>query len=195
VEDAREQLLKWDRRVTAGSRPAALYVAFERALWRKISEARVPAGLLDDYLGFAGFDLADAMKSGDGVLLDALTTAVAQIPPRSEQITFRHPLAITTASRRLFNVGPFEPGGDDATVNAYFTRSNVGIGASFREILDVADWDRSVATSAPGQSEWPRSPHFSDLATLWAAGEYFQLAFSDRAVQATTEAALVLTPR
>ena len=195
VEDARRQLLEWNRRVTAGSPPAALYVAFERSLWRKISEARVPAGLLDDYLGLAGFDLAEAAKASNAVVLDALTTAVAQLPPRSVQVTFRHPLAITPAARRLFNVGPFEPGGYDGTVNAYFARSNVEIGASFREILDVAGWDRSVATSAPGQSEWPHSPHFSDLAQLWAAGEYFPLAFSDRAVQANTESLLVLNPR
>jgi penicillin amidase len=195
VEAARQQLIKWDRQIVADSPAAALYLAFERSLWRKISEVRMPAGLLDDYLGLAGFDLAEAMKAGNVVLLDALTTAVAQIAPRSTQITFRHPLGITQASRRLFNVGPFTPGGYDATVNAHFTRSSVDIGASFREILDVADWDRSVATNAPGQSEWPRSPHFSDLAKLWAAGEYFPLPFSDRAIQADTESVLVLNPR
>ena len=180
--------------MTAGSPAAALYVAFERSLWRKISEVRVPAGLLDDYLGLAGFDLAEAMKAGNTVLLDALATAVAQTP-RSAQVTFRHPLAITQASRRLFNVGPFEPGGYAATVNAYFTRSNVDIGASFRQLVDVADWDRSVATNAPGQSEWPASRHFADLATLWAEGEYFPLSFSDRAIQANAESTLTLEPR
>ena len=68
-------------------------------------------------------------------------------------------------------------------------------GASFREVIDLADWDRSVATSAPGQSESPASPHFADLAKLWAAGDYFPLAFSDAAVGANAEATLTLTPR
>jgi len=195
VEDARTQLLGWDRRVTPDAPAASLYVSFERALWRRISEARVPAAVLDAYLGYAGFNLADAMKAGHGLLLDALGTAVAQTGPGAAQITFRHPLAITQAARRIFNVGPFEPGGYDGTVNAYFTRSNVDIGASFRLIADVAAWDRSVATNAPGQSERPRSPHFADLAALWSAGEYFPLSFSDRAVQANAETTLVLNPR
>ena len=74
-------------------------------------------------------------------------------------------------------------------MNANFTGSNVDIGASFRQIADVADWDRSVATAAPGQAEQPRSP-LSDLAKLWAAGEYFPLSFSARAIQANAESTL-----
>ncbi len=66
-------------------------------------------------------------------------------------------------------------------------------GASFREILDLSDWDRSLATNAPGQSGSPGGPHFADLAGLWAAGQYFLLPFSDRAVQANTESTLILT--
>jgi penicillin amidase len=207
VEEARGRLVKWDRRIAADSPVAALYVFWEQALWRKISEARVPAAVLDDYLRLAGFNLADAMKASNALLLDALGSAVDRLKTRMaadrrapswgalHRVLFTHPLAITQASRRLFNVGPFEPGGYDATVNSYATRSNVDIGASFRQIIDVADWDRSVATSAPGQSEWPRSPHFSDLAKLWAAGEYFPLSFSDRAIQSNTETTLTLQPR
>ena len=51
-----------------------------------------------------------------------------------------------------------------------------------------------MATSAPGQSEWTGSPHFADLAKLWAAGEYFPLSFSDRAVQENLESTLILEP-
>ena len=78
---------------------------------------------------------------------------------------------------------------------AFSRTSNADVGASFRQIVDVGDWDRSVATSAPGQSEWTRSPHFDDLAKLWAADEYFQLAFSDRAIQQNAESTLVLRPK
>jgi penicillin G amidase len=195
VDAARRQLLTWDRRITADSPAAGLYVSFERMLWRKISEARVPAAVLDDYLGLAGFNLADAMKADNAVLLDALTASVDYPASRPSQITFTHPLAITQAARRLFNVGPVARDGYDATVDSYASKSNVDIGASFREILDVADWDRSLATSAPGQAESPASPHFSDLAKLWAAGEYFPMSFSDRAIQANTETVLTLQPR
>jgi penicillin amidase len=67
-------------------------------------------------------------------------------------------------------VGPFAIGGYADTVMSVTSRSGVDIGASFRMIVDVAEWDRSVATMAPGQAERPEQPHFSDLAAPWAKG-------------------------
>jgi penicillin amidase len=109
-------------------------------------------------------------------------------------VTFKHPLALTEAARHLFDVGPFDRGGDAETVMATYARSSINVSASFSEILDVSDWDRSAVINAPGQSGSPRSGHFSDLARLWAAGEYFPFAFSDAAVQANAESTLVLQP-
>ena len=43
-------------------------------------------------------------------------------------------------------------------------------GASYRQILDVADWDRSVVTNAPGESGDPQSKHYRDLLEDWACG-------------------------
>jgi penicillin amidase len=68
-------------------------------------------------------------------------------------------------------------------------------GATLRVIVDTGDWDRSVATNAPGQSGAPASRHFGDLARLWATGEYFPLSFSERAVQDRAESTLTLTPQ
>jgi penicillin amidase len=68
-------------------------------------------------------------------------------------------------------------------------------GASYRHIIDLSDWDRSVATSVPGQSGQPRSPHYGDLLALWANGEYFPLLFSRAAVEAATTQRLVLRPK
>jgi penicillin amidase len=140
-------------------------------------------------------NLADAMNAGSAMLLDALSVAGQQSNPRLPQITFRHPLAIAQATRRTLNVGPFAVGGYAGTVMSVASRSNVEIGASFRQIIDVADWDASVATNAPGQSQWPRSPHFADLAKLWAGGEYFPLVFSKGAIQKNAESTLTLQPR
>jgi penicillin G amidase len=198
VETTRRLLADWDRRVTSDSPAAALYVLFERELWRRISADRVPAALLDAYLARVPFDVAEALNAGDEVWLAALSAAgeqAAAAPDRGKsQPLFQHPLAITESARRRFNVGPFSLGGYDSTVMSFSKRSSVDIGPSFRQIVDVSDWDRSVATGAPGQSEWPSSPHFADLAKLWASGEYFPLAFSDRAVQDNAESTLVLQP-
>jgi len=68
-------------------------------------------------------------------------------------------------------------------------------GASFREIIDLADWDRSVITNTPGESGDPDSKHHDDLINDWAWGQYHQLPFSRKAVEAATEHRLKLLPR
>ena len=62
-------------------------------------------------------------------------------------------------------------------------------------VSDVVDWDRSTAMNAPGQSGSPGSPHFSDLAARWAAGEFVTLPFTESAVHAATASTLTLTIR
>ena len=94
---------------------------------------------------------------------------------------FAHPLAISPAARRRFNIGPLaRPGGGDGQV---------------RGVLDPSNWDRSRMAAAPGQSASPSSAHFADMAALWSRGEMFGLAFSETAVQAIAESTLTLVPR
>ena len=79
-----------------------------------------------------------------------------------------------------FDLQPARRGGDGTTVNA--TSSSIGyqqnVGASYREIIDLANWDNSWATSTPGQSGQPGSSHYGDLLELWRNNQYFQLASS-----------------
>jgi penicillin amidase len=67
-------------------------------------------------------------------------------------------------------------------------------GASYREIFDVADWDRSVVTQVPGQSGQPESPFYGNLLPLWDRGEYFPLAFSRARVDREAAHKLTLRP-
>ena len=53
----------------------------------------------------------------------------------------------------------------------------------------------ALATSAPGQSGQPGSPHYADLALLRAKGAYFPLAYSRPKVGAVTRHRLTLRPR
>ena len=112
-------------------------------------------------------------------------TAIVSHPARSAtqigaQARFDHLLAVTDAARRRYRVGPLNRPSDDSAVRA---------------TLDPRHWDRSVAMNAPGQSESPTSPHFSDLAALWSAGKDFALPFSDEAVAASASATLIIVPR
>ena len=67
-------------------------------------------------------------------------------------------------------------------------------GASYREILDVANWDRSLATNTPGQSGQPVSPYYGNLLPLWAADRYFPLVFTATAIETHARHRLTLRP-
>jgi penicillin amidase len=103
--------------------------------------------------------------------------------------SFPHPVA------KAFDLPAVSRAGDAYTVNAAGGAGDrQTAGASYREILDLADWDRSVATSTPGQSGQPGSPHYGDLLPLWGDDKYFPLLFSRKAVEAATRHTLILTP-
>lgn len=150
---------------------------------------------------------AEGRAGRDAVLLKSLTEAVQETHTRLgadptawrwgklHVAPFTHALSTNAERRVLFDLPVVERGGDGNTVNntsgANFRQTH---GASFREILDVSDWDKSVATNVPGQSGQPGSPHYADLLPLWAEGRYFPLLFSPAKVEAMTQQRLTLEP-
>jgi len=116
---------------------------------------------------------------------------------RLHTTTFHHPLGqLGPAYAKAFNLGPIPRPGDAHTPNAasHTTKFEHTAGASYRHIFDLADWDKGLATSAPGQSGQAGSPHYADLLPLWAKGEYFPLAFSRARVEQVTSHRLQLKP-
>ena len=223
IEKARTMLVGWDRRLTQESAAAALYVAWEEALYRQLIESRLDSTLAADYVRRVETHVlvpaltkpttawfgASPDQGRNHLLGSALAAAVAALTPtlgddlnrwtwgRIHTATFQHPLAATGEAARLrFNVGPLPRAGYGDTVFATGGSDwrQTG-GATFREVIDVADWDRSIGTSAPGQSGQPGSPHFDDLAKMWAAQQYFPYSFSQAVVEKNAEATLVLRPR
>ncbi|HEX7138669.1 MAG TPA: penicillin acylase family protein [Vicinamibacterales bacterium] len=222
AERARTLLVAWDKRLRQESAAAAVYVEWETALRRLLAETQLDKDLAREYLRREADVLVPSLtkpseawfgvnpaKNRDALLESALVVAVGTLRPvlgpdmgtwtwgRLHGATFTHPLApVSAAARGRFNVGPFPRAGYGDTV---FSTSGPGYqqsdGATFREIMDVADWDRSVGTSAPGQSGQPGSPHFDDLARLWAAEQYFPYSFRQAMVEKNAEATLVLSPR
>jgi penicillin amidase len=114
-------------------------------------------------------------------------------------VTFSHPLA--GGGRILdwfFSRGPVPVGGDGMTVNKTTTNLrrpySTSEAASYRQVFDLADWDRSAGVNTTGQSGHARSPHYFDQNTLWRQGQYRALPFSRNAVDAATVSALQLMP-
>ncbi|MGW7516231.1 penicillin acylase family protein [Streptomyces sp. NPDC054796] len=94
-------------------------------------------------------------------------------------------------------VGPAERGGSGDTVGAatYGADFRQTAGATFRLVVDVGDWDASVAMNAPGQSGVPDSPHHADLFGPWASDGAFPLVYGREAVERNTARRLLLRPR
>ena len=123
---------------------------------------------------------------------------------------FEHPIApvVDEALARRLAVGPVPVGGGGETVGdtGYSTAGppegvedmraffEVASGASFRQVIDVGAWDRSVTMNNPGQSGDPSSPHYRDLIERWAKGRPVPLLYSRDQVEAAAELRISCTP-
>jgi penicillin G amidase len=122
---------------------------------------------------------ADSLTVQRALVVDALAETMREADVR-RAVLFAHPLAISGAARRRFNISPIAP--------------KERPGPPFALSLDPSDWDRSTAINAPGQSGSPASPYFANLAQRWAAGDLIPFAFSEAAVQASAASTLTLLP-
>lgn len=155
---------------------------------------------------------ADPRAARDALLLQSLAAALAETKERLgsdrsawawgklQFVLLEHPLAplADEHTRAQMNVGPRPKAGDHSTVGASYYRPKdfrLASGASFRMVIDVGHWDRSVAVNTPGQSGDWTNEHYRDLFPLWLSGEYFPLLYSRAAVVKATTQTFVLEPR
>ncbi len=220
VEHARQQLVGWDKNMLRTSVAATIYATWEEKLVATLIADKIAGPLAAEFVARGGDWLVPALthpnttwfgnggqKSRDAALVTALAAAVTELKGKLgpdmnkwtwgsvHTATFHHPLAVDAQLAAFLNIGPMPRDGYGltplATGGPAFKET---IGATFREIMDLSNWDASVATSAPGESGQPGSPHFADLAALWGEGRYFPLPYSDAAVQAEAGKTLVLSP-
>jgi penicillin amidase len=149
----------------------------------------------------------DPAAARDALLIGTLAAAVRDAASRMganwawgrlHHGYFEHPLtSLRASSDRTFDTGPLPIGGSSSTPmhTGYRAGDFRAIdGASFRMVVDVGNWDRSVCINAPGQSGDPRSPHYNDLAPLWAGGRYVPMLYTGEAVAREAELRIVLDP-
>jgi penicillin amidase len=189
-----------------------LFEAWAPVLARRANAARLSAdvaaviGNRVDYEELEAFLAAPAgavsARFRDSLTLAALDSAVADLTQRFGADTsawrwgtvhvaqLRHPLA------SQFDLPPVSRSGHANTVNATgganFRQSS---GASYRQVIDLGDFDNSVATNVPGQSAQPGSEYYDNLLPLWGSDQYFPLVFSRRRVEQETKHVLRLTPQ
>lgn len=217
-----ELLARWDWRLGKDSAAAALYEIWlpklapaifkshvPESAWRTVGSRIQPSKVIDALQNPSPRWFGkDSVASRDALIWKTLAEAVADAkkqlgadPAKWRWGTlhvapFNHPLATDAERKVLFNLSAPERGGDANTVMASGgTGFKQNHGASFREILDVANWDRSVGTNVPGQSAQPGSKHYGDLLPLWADGKYFPLLYSKAKVEALAKDRLTLEPK
>jgi penicillin amidase len=218
-------LSKWDGVLSRDSWEGALYSIWLQTLLTEFYKPQVKSDeLLKFVRGGAGIEVMlsvlekpdrtwfgdEPEKARDRLLLTTMTSARRELNKllpggpdthrwgRLHTATFTHPLASRGPEfARAFNLGPVERGGDGTTPNngRYDGHYRQVHGASYRQLFDLADWDKGLATSVPGQSGQPGSPHYGDLLPLWAEGKYFPLPFSRKKVEEMTQHRLLLKPR
>ena len=214
---ATKMLLSWNGNVDRDSAAAALYEVWLRIVTRETMKLAIPPAAqatMEDWsphqvLSFLQGVPQDAAPKRDSLLSKSLTEAWEKMeklqgPDSSKwswgemhHVRFRHPLDQIPGAATLTDPTPVSRPGDEYTVNATGYPDNSfdqTSGASYREILDLNDWDHSVAVNVPGQSGQPGSPHHSDLLPLWSEGKYFPLVYSRDAVEKETTDMMLLHP-
>jgi penicillin amidase len=186
---APEVLRKWDGQLSRDSNAAALYEVAIRKLRAKLITVQASRQNL----------LAELAKRPEGerrvLLTEAINGAVKEVGDKRwgdlHTTPFDHPLS------KEFDLPAPPRGGDATTPNAtsFNSKFQQTAGASYREIFDLGDWDRSRAINVPGQSGQPGIPHYGDLLPLWAEGKYFPLNYSRAAVEKAARDKLMLVPK
>jgi penicillin G amidase len=215
-------LRAWDGRLGTDSGPCALYqVWWMRHLRAALLERLAPdpgirallqpgdmSSLIDALETPDARFGADPVASRDAMLLDTLgpawreTCGLLGENPAAwtwgdlHKMRFDHALGALDPQFQPA-APPLPMGGDTTNPMLMMYRASdfsIMVGASARLVMDVGAWDESRCINAPGQSGDPRSPHYGDLAAIWAKGGYVPLLYSRDAVDAATETLITLRP-
>jgi len=215
---AAQSLREWDGRLSPKDVPATLWAHWWQRLPRELFEDE----LGDDWARALSLTVA-ALSDSAGAFVDDVRTpereSLEMIATRAmraaltedwdrpfgamQTLTVRHPLASVKLLDRWLGLtrGPIPIGGDDATLDAAFSRFDTTTrtlhdeaGPSMRFVMDWADVDGFTLSRHLGQSGNPLSPHFSDFLVPHLAGEPWPMPFTRAKVEARTVKTLRLVP-
>jgi penicillin G amidase len=222
LEAALSELKNWDYRFARESRAAAIYDQWEAAMLRQVNVKFFPAVTESGRAAIGRPKLAEWLmdppeyvfgpnprSARDHMMQDNLALVLGRLSKEyGEKMSawtygkihytqIDHPLGhlVGPELRERINLGPLPRGGTGNTLNANHGADRQTAGASFRMIVDTADWDSTVSTNTPGQSGDPRSPFYSNLFKGWNEADYFPVYFSRDKVETVVHDVTKLVPR
>jgi penicillin amidase len=174
VEKARGMVVAWDAILHKDSAAAAIYEMWRETVDPKALEFFRPTAEKRLLANTGLVKALDKLKEAQGPDSSAWRWGRMHTRP------FPHPFVAA------YDLPAIERDGGTGAVMAD--------GASYREIMDTADWDRSVVTNVPGQSGQPESEFYGNLLPLWDKGEYFPMLYGRAKVDQNTSHKLTLKP-
>lgn len=223
VNKALKMLRNWDNDLTINSSAGALFqVWYQKHLQKAVVSQVLPEKAADDIGNGDPVVVLNLLekpdhrfgknprKTRDKILLSSLKDAINQteslLGPNMGKWKWgdlhvahlKHPLSdlVGQEKQKKMNVGPIPRGGSSNTVGAtsFDKEFKQTSGASYRQVIDVGNWDNSIAINTPGQSGDPNSNHYDDLFDKWEKGKTFPLLFSRKKVEEATEKRIELVP-
>ena len=222
LKQALDILQNWDLQMDAGNAPA-LYATFmnffpEEIFQDELKEdfrsfdfffRRKMAGVLrilsePDSFWFDNKETPEIEKRED-VIKSALLRAYNRLDwlygspenwdwSKMNAIRYQHPLGRLFLFR-FFNLGSRPSNGNAFTVKVnYLTPHKTSWSASYRQIIDLSDWDKSVCVLSSGQSGHFMSRFYDNQVPLWIEGEFHPMIFSRDEVEKNASATLYLKP-
>jgi penicillin amidase len=152
-------------------------------------------------------------ETRDEILKEAFRKAVEELETKAgknpagwkwgelHSVTFRNESFGRSGIKLLewfFNRGPYPTGGGTAVVNAtsWDASESYEVTAlpSMRMIVDLSDFNKSLAIHTTGQSGHPFHPHYIDMAERWSKLEYLPMLWDRSSIEANAEGTLRLLP-
>jgi penicillin amidase len=213
---ALERLRDWNREFAPGSVPASIYAAWYAKLSEMPQDELrdTPAGSVrsrflvnalekdsewcDDVRTPGKETCADARSAALSRAVAALTQRLGADPSRwtwerLHRARFPHGVFDRVPVLRRFFSLETGAGGDASTVNVgAYRRDGTFVmtdGPSYRQILDLADFSRSLYVHTTGQSGNVFDRRYRDLLPLWRGGKYFRIG------EHSSKSILTLLPR
>ena len=145
-----------------------------------------------------------ALRGGLARAVDELTEDQGTNPSRCEwgrvhTLRYAHSLESVPLLRGAYSRGPYPGGGDVNTIwqSSYPTLrrgDSVAVTPAYRQVIDLANFDRSRFQLSTGSSGIPGHPRYDDCIDEYRAGQSRPLLYSRAAVEAVATDATVIVP-
>jgi penicillin G amidase len=222
TQAAKSLLLNWNFEMEKSSVAAGIYAAWEKRISENVLPLfvpekgkelikNIPLSRSMDWIVTARSEFgANPIADRDALLLSSLQQAVDDLTKKLgvdmnkwqygqaayHHALIKHPLsnAVDEATRKKLEVGPMPRGGNGSTPGMTTNGDNQNAGATFRIVVDVADWDKAMFTNTPGQSGDVNSPFYKNLFERWAMDKHFSVYYSREKIEKVAKEKLNLKP-